>query len=117
MLASHQTRDLVRGESDRVRLAHAALAAALSVPGVLGSEPSPDGTMVVETADGERLQGVSCVAAPVEGYDVSLRLVGGLVALYPLGAHVRTAVMRAAGIAGVPVQNVSVHFAGVDAGV
>ena len=39
---------------------------------------------------------MSCVAAPAGGYDVSLRLICGLVALHPLGERIRAAVMRAA---------------------
>jgi hypothetical protein len=98
-------------ESDRVRLARTALAAALGVPGVAGVDSGADGAFVTETGRGERLPGVTCVAAPGGGYDVSLRLIGGLVALHPLGDQVRTAVMRASALAGVAVGAVSVHFA------
>ena len=66
---------------------------------------------MTETSAGERLEGVSCVAAPAGGYDVSLRLVCGLVALHPLAERIRAAVMRAAAIAEITVQSVSVHFA------
>jgi hypothetical protein len=101
----------VRGESDRVRLAGVALTAALGVPGVLAAQTDPLGTRVTETSAGERLEGVSCVAAPGVGYDVLLRLICGLVALQPLGERIRAAVMRAAAIAGITVQSVSVYFA------
>ncbi len=66
---------------------------------------------MTETSANERLEGVSCVAAPAGGYDVLLRLTCGLVALQPLGERIRAAVMRAAAIAGITVQSVSVHFA------
>jgi hypothetical protein len=100
-----------RGESDRIRLARVALTAALGMPGVLAAQAGPLGTPVTETSAGERLEGVSCVAAPAGGYDVSLRIICGLVALQPLGERIRAAVMRAAAIAGITVQSVSVHFA------
>jgi hypothetical protein len=101
----------VRGESDRVRLADVALTAALGVPGVLAGQADPLRRRVTETSTGERLEGVSCVAAPEGGYDVSLRLICGLVALQPLGERIRAAVRRAAVMAGITVQSVSVYFA------
>ena len=70
---------------------------------------------MTEVTPTERLTGVSCVAAPGGGYDVSLRLVAGLVALHPLGDRVRTAVMQSATVAGVAARSVSVHFADVTA--
>jgi hypothetical protein len=103
-----------RGESDRIRLARVALGAALGVPGVLAARAGPMGTRVTETSAGERLEGVSCVAAPAGGYDVSLQLICGLVALRPLGQRIRATVMRAATIADVTAQSVSVHFAELD---
>ena len=66
---------------------------------------------VTGAGDGERLEGITCVAAAGGGYEVSLRLTAGLVALYPVGERVRGAVMRAAAIAGITAQSVSVHFA------
>ncbi len=39
--------------------------------------------------DGERLEGVTCIAAPEGGYEVSLCLIADLVALYPLAERVR----------------------------
>ena len=100
-------------ESERVRLAGIALTAALGVSGVRGADGGPGQAIVTATASGDRLQGVSCVAARDGGYDVSLRLVGGLVPLHPLGESVRSAVLRSAGIAGIVVQSVSVHFVGL----
>ena len=61
--------------------------------------------------DGERLEGVTCIAAPEGGYEVSLCLVAGLVALYPLAERVRAAVVRVASFVGVELADVSVHFA------
>jgi hypothetical protein len=66
---------------------------------------------VTGAGDGEPLEGITSVAAPEGGYEVSLRLTAGLVALYPLGERVRTAVRRVANHAGVELASVSVHFA------
>ena len=101
------------GESDRIRLARAALTAALRVPGVLEPDAGSHGAFVTETRRGERLRGVVCDAAPSDGYDVSLRLVCGLVALHPLGERIRAAVLRAASTTDISVQSVTVHFAGI----
>ena len=61
---------------------------------------------------GERLEGVSCIAAPGGGYDVSLRLVCDLVPLHPLGELVRAAVGRAAATAGIELERVGRAFRG-----
>jgi hypothetical protein len=108
-------RPFVPVESDRVGLARAALAAALAVPGVVGVDSGPYEAFVTEAPRGERLPGVTCVAAPGGGYDVSLRLIAGLVELHPLGERIRTAVVRASVVAGVVVRTVSVHFAEIAA--
>jgi hypothetical protein len=100
-------------ESDRVRLARAARQAALTVRGVRGVDAGPAGLFFTGAGDGERLDGVTCIAAPDGGYEVSLRLVAGLVALYPLGERVRAAVVRVASFAGISLADVSVHFADV----
>ena len=102
---------VVPRESERVRLARVALTAALGVPGVQGADAGPGDVAVTGTALGARLEGVTCVAAPTGGYDVSLRLVCGLVALHPLAERVRAAVMDAAGLTGIVVPRISVHFA------
>ena len=118
MVSSEQlaaSRPLAPFESDRVRLARTALTAALAVPGVLGADSGPHGAFVTEATRGERLPGVACVAAPGGGYDVSLRLIAGLVPLHPLGEQIRIAVARAAVIAGIAAQDVSVHFAEIAA--
>ena len=65
---------VVPRESERVRLARVALTAALGVPGVQGADAGPGDVAVTGTALGARLEGVTCVAAPTGGYDVSLRL-------------------------------------------
>jgi hypothetical protein len=103
-------------ESERVHLARLARDAALRVAGVAGTDIGPLGAFVTGAGDGERVEGVICVAVKGGGYDVSLRLVCGLVPLHPLGERVRTAVNRAAAIAGVKLERVSVHFAELAAG-
>jgi hypothetical protein len=102
---------LERGESERVRLARAAHQTALRVPGVHGADGGPTGAFVTGADDGERLEGVRCVAAPEGGYDVSLRLMADVVALHPLGERVRAAVESAATHAGIKLASVSVHIA------
>lgn len=101
------------GESERVRLAGIALTAALGVSDVRGADAGSERAFVTETASGDRLQGVSCVAARDGGYDVSLRLVAGPVPLRALGESVRSAVLRSAGIACITAQSVDVHFVGL----
>jgi hypothetical protein len=54
---------------------------------------------------------VTCVAASHGGYEVSLRLIAGLVALHPLGERVQAAVVRVANCAAIELAGVSVHFA------
>lgn len=98
-------------ESDRIRLARAARRAALSVPGVRGTDAGPAGMFVTGAGGGERLEGITCVAAPEGGYEVSLRVTAALVALYPLGQRVRVAVRRVANHAEIELASVSVHFA------
>ena len=98
-------------ESDRLRLARAARQAALGVRGVRGSDAGAAGTFVTGASDGERLEGITCVAAPEGGYEVSLRLVAGLVALHPLGERVQASVRKVANHAGIELASVSVHFA------
>jgi hypothetical protein len=102
-------------ESERVRLARAARQAALTVRGVRGMDAGPAGLFFTGAGDGERLDGVTCIAAPEGGYEVSLCLVAGLVALYPLGERVRAVVVRVASFAGIPLADVSIHFADVSA--
>ncbi len=98
-------------ESERVKLARAARQAALTVPGVRAMDAGPAGTFITGAGDGERLEGVMCIAAPDGGYEVSLCLVVGLVALHPLAERVRAAVVRVARFAGIALADVTVHFA------
>jgi hypothetical protein len=98
-------------ESERVRLARAARQAALTVRGVRGMDAGPGRTFVTGAGDGERLVGVTCIAAPEGAYEVSLSLVVGLVALEPLAQRVRAAVIRVASFAGIGLADVSIHFA------
>jgi hypothetical protein len=102
-------------ESERVRLARAARQAALTVRGVRAMDAGTTGTFMTGAGDGERLYGVTCIAAPEGGYEVSLRLVAGLVALHPLGERVRAAVVRVASFAGIELADVTVHFADLSA--
>jgi hypothetical protein len=102
-------------ESERVRLARAARQAALTVRGVRGVDAGPVGLFFTGAGDGERLDGVTCIASRDGGYEVSLRLVAGLVSLYPLGERIRAAVVRVASFAGIPLSDVSVHFADISA--
>ncbi len=100
-----------RADSDRVRLARAARDAALRVPGVVGTDAGPLGAFLTAAGDGERLEGVVCIASSSGAYDVSLRLSCGLVPLQPLSERVRAAVGLAAARTGVELASVSVHFA------
>jgi hypothetical protein len=102
-------------ESERVRLARAARQTALTVRGVRALDAGPAGTFMTGAGDGERLLGVTCIAAPEGGYEVSLSLVAGLVALEPLAQRVRAAVVRVASFSGIELASVSVHFADVAA--
>ena len=118
-MIEHLSRPMVSGpwpvESDRVRLARAARQAALTVRGVRGMDAGPAGTFVTGAGDRERLDGVTCIAASEGGYEVSLSLIAGLVALEPLAERVRAAVGRVASFAGIELASVSVHFAGLAA--
>ncbi len=96
--------------SERFRLARLARDASLRVSGVVGADPGPTGSFVT-VSGGERLDGVMCVATGSGGYEVSLRLVCGLVPLPALGEQVKAAVQRTAGRAGIALESVSVHVA------
>jgi hypothetical protein len=98
--------------SERVRLARLARDAALRVPGVVATDAGPSGVLITEGAQ-ERLEGVLCVATKDGGYDVTLRLVCGLVPLLALGEAVQAAVRRSADLVGVSVENVDVQVAAV----
>ncbi len=98
-----------REASERVILARLAQIAALQVPGVLATDRGPAG-LCVTAGGGERVEGVTCVAAPTGGYDVSLCLICRLVALHALGDQVSAALRRAASVAGIAVDEIQVHF-------
>ena len=99
-----------RDGSERLRLARLARDAALSVSGVVATDPGPTG-LVVTVAGGQRLEGVLCAATKDGGYDITLRLICRLVPLPALSEQVKAAVRRAADAAGLPVETVSVHVA------
>lgn len=98
--------------SPRLRLARLAYETALAAPGVLDTDAGPTG-LHCTVGGGERLPGVTCVAAPGGGYDVSLRLVCELVPLRPLGDRVRDAVQTVGAEAGVEVASVTIEITGV----
>lgn len=100
------------GSSDRLRLARAAWVAIPGVAGVISTDAGPGG-LHVTTARGERLDGIICAAASDGGYDVSVRLIAGLVALPDLSDRVAAAIDRAAARVGVPCSSVEMHVADV----
>jgi hypothetical protein len=98
--------------SPRVRLARLACEAALRVPGVAATDSGPTG-LHVTAGDGQRVQGVRCVAAGGGSYEVSLRLRCELVPLIALGEAVRVAVTRVATAAGIVPAEINVLIADV----
>lgn len=98
--------------SPRLRLARLAKETALRVPGVLDTTAGPSGTFTVVSGR-ERVDGVLCAASAGGGYDVSLALVCGLVPLHDLAERVKAAVVETATAAGLPLESVSIHIAGV----
>jgi hypothetical protein len=96
--------------SDRVRLTRAARDAALRVPGVVATDTGPMG-LYLTMAGGERLEGIICAAATDGGYDISVRVIAGLVSLPDLSEQITAAITRAAGRLGVSCSSVSIHFA------
>ena len=105
------------GSSDRLALARAVRAAVLGVTGVITTDAGPAG-LHVTTGAGERVDGIICAATNDGGYDVSVRLIAGLVALPDLSDRVTAAVRRAAARIEVPCSGVAVHVADVvDSGV
>lgn len=97
--------------SERVRLARAALGAALTVLGVRGADAGPT-RMHFTAAGAERLEGVTCTAAPGGGYIVCLQLICDPLPLDRLAKQVRTAVSATAARAGVLplLDSLEVHF-------
>lgn len=98
------------GPSDRVRLTRAAREATLRVPGVVATDTGPMG-LYVTVVGGERLEGIICAAANDSGYDISVRVIAGLVSLPDLSDQITAAITRAAGRVGVSCRSVSIHFA------
>src|SRR6185312_10576063 len=82
------------GESVRVRVARAALQAALAMPGVLGSDSGPSrGRVTADPASGP-LVGVLVTAQSDGRYAVDLSLVADMVPLPALAEEVRARVRR-----------------------
>lgn len=94
--------------SPRLRLARLARDTALAVPGVVRMDAGPDGVFTVVSGR-ERVDGVLCVATAEDGFDLSLRLVCGLVPLPALGERVRATVRARAAAAGLEAVSVAVH--------
>jgi hypothetical protein len=80
--------------SARVRVAGAALQAALDVPGVLGSDPGPSGRRVTAEPASGALIGVLATAQSDGRYAVDLSLVADMVPLPPLAEEVRARVRQ-----------------------
>ena len=97
---------------ERVRLAQVVRNAALGVPGVLETDPGPAGRFLT-AGGGERILGVTSVAAAGGGYDVALRLRCELVPLHELGATVTVAVRQAAAAIGVVISDLRVQITDV----
>jgi hypothetical protein len=81
-------------QSVRVRVARAALQAALEVPGVLGSDSGPSGRRVTADPDSGPLIGVLATAQSDGRYAVDLSLVADMVPLPALAEEVRARVRR-----------------------
>lgn len=103
------------GPSERMRLIRAARDAMLQVPGVFATDTGPVGLYMTAVA-GERFEGIICAAANDGGYDISVRLIAGLVPLPDLSERIAAAVGRAAARVGVSCSSVSVHFSDLRAG-
>jgi uncharacterized alkaline shock family protein YloU len=103
------------GESVRVRVARAALEAALAMPGVLGSDAGPSRGRVTADPDSGPLIGVLVTAQSDGRYAVDLSLVADMVPLPALAekvrAHVRKRVDREQ--LGTVLGAVNVEFASV----
>lgn len=84
------------GGSVRVRLARAALQAALAVPGVLGSDPGQSGVRLTDDPSSGLLVGVSVTAQADDRYTVDLALIADMVPLPELAEQVRTRVQERA---------------------
>jgi hypothetical protein len=104
--------------SERVRLAQTALAAALSVPGVVRGDSGRLHAHATPVPGAEPLPGVVCAALAGGGYEVTLRLVAELVPLQTLAQRVAERVRRRAAAAGLgpALKEIGVHFADIESG-
>jgi hypothetical protein len=93
--------------SARVRLAELSRTVALGIPGVAGTDSGPTGLFATVDSS-HRIDGVRCVAAGGDVYEVSLCLCCELVPLPQAGDAVRASVLRAASTAGIGVSEVNV---------
>jgi hypothetical protein len=84
----------------------------LAVPGVITTDTGPTGLHATAARD-ERLEGIICAATSDGGYDISVRLIAGLVPLPDLSDRVKAAINRAAVRVGVPCSGIAVYFADV----
>jgi hypothetical protein len=96
----------------RIRLARAALGAALGVPGVTRAV---GGAGHVKWDGRVALEGVLVVAAGPGVYDVSLRLATAPVPLHPVALRIRVAVEKAAARTDARPGRIDVTFADLDA--
>lgn len=98
--------------SDRMLLARLARVHALGVPGVLDVVRGPVG-MCFTASGGDHVDGVTCVAGPGGGYELSLCVVCQLVDLHELGDQVAVVIRRAASVAGIALDAVRVQIVDV----
>ena len=101
--------------SPRLRLARAALAAALALPEVVDGDAGPHGLRVTAEPPAGRLRGVSVIAEANGRYAVDLCLVAAVVPLVALGEQIRHRVQASARRYGLAEQlgEVNVEFARV----
>ena len=85
---------------------------AMRTRGVVRTDVGPGG-LFVSVGDGQRVEGVTCVAATDGGYEISLRLVCALMPLAPIAEQVRTVIGAKALMAGMQVASVNVQVADV----
>jgi hypothetical protein len=85
---------------------------AMRTRGVVRTDVGPGG-LFVSVGDGQRVDGVTCVASTDGGYEISLRLVCALMPLEPIAEQVRTVVGAKAAMAGIQVTRVDVQVVDV----
>jgi hypothetical protein len=101
-----------RRSSPRMLLASMTYDVAMRTRGVVRTDVGPGGLFVC-VGDGQRVEGVTCVAAADGGYEISLRLVCALMPLQPIAEQVRTVVGARAVAAGIHVTSVNVQITDV----